>query len=137
MFQQRCVTLKQEDWLEKICDKLNRESNDGESDHEEARVSRQSFDLFEQTDRAEKAVTTAARRMDQGTERAEQGHFGEEQRWTNPSPERDELEQAILSTITYLNNLPMHKPSSPILTEATTPNWLDWCHTIRLLVSVL
>ena len=95
MFQQRCVTLKQEDWLEKICDKLNRESNDGESDHEEARVSRPSFDLFEQTDIAEKAVT--------GTERAEQGG---EQRWTNPSPERDELEQAQ-STISCLNNLPM------------------------------
>ena len=92
---------------------------------------------FEQTDRAEKPVTTAARRMDQGTERAEQGHFEEEQRWTNPFPERDELEQAIQSTITHLNNLPMHKPSSPILTEATTQQWLDWCHTIRLLVSVL
>ena len=31
----------------------------------------------------------------------------------------------------------MHKPSSPILTEATTQQWLDWCHTFRLLVFVL
>ena len=100
-------------------------------------MSRNLFDLFEETDRAEKAVTTAARRMVQGTERAEQGHFREQQRWTNPSPERDELEQAIQSTITYLDNLPMHKPCSPILTEATTQQWLDRCHTIRLLVSVL
>ena len=61
----------------KICDKLNKESNDGESDREEPRVSRNLFDLFEQTDRAEKAVTTAAF-ADQGIERAEQGHFGEE-----------------------------------------------------------
>ena len=53
----------------KICDKLDRESNDGESDHEEARVSRNLFDLFEQTDRAEEAVATAAWGMDQGTER--------------------------------------------------------------------
>ena len=30
-------------------------------DHEEARVSRNLFDLLKQTDRAEKAVTTAAR----------------------------------------------------------------------------
>ena len=95
------------------------------------------FDPFEQTDRAGKAVTTAARGMDQGTERPEQGHSGEQQRCTNASLERDELEQAIQSTITHLNNLPMHKPSSPILTEATTQQWLDWCHTIRLLMSVL
>ena len=106
MFQQRCVTAKQEGWWENICDKLNRESNDGESDQEEARVSRNLFDLPEQTERAEKAGTTAARRMDQGTERAEQGHFGEERRRTNPSPERDELEQAIHN---HMNNLPMHK----------------------------
>ena len=73
--------------------------------------------------------------MDQGSERAEQGHPGEQERRTNPSPVEDELEQAIRSTITHLNNLPMHKPSSPILTEATTKQRLDWCHTIRLLMS--
>ena len=54
-----------------------------------------------------------------------------------PSPEKDELEQAIQSIISYLNNLPMLKPSSPILTEATTQQWLHKCHKIRLLVSVL
>ena len=102
----------------KICDKLNKESNDGESDREEPRVSRNLFELFEQTDRAEKSATTAARGVDQGTERAEQGHSGEQQRCTNPSPERDELEQAIQSTVTYLNNLSMYKPSPPILIEA-------------------
>ena len=114
-------------WWEKVCDKLNRASNDGESDHEEARVSRNLFDLFEQTDRTEIAVTTAARRMVQGTERAEQGHFGEEQRRTNPTPERDELEQATQSSITYLDNLPMHKPSLPILTEAANQRFVCWC----------
>ena len=31
----------------------------------------------------------------------------------------------------------MHKPSSSILTETATQQWLDWCHTIHLLVSVL
>ena len=46
--------------VEKICDKFNREGNDGMSDHEDARVSRNHFDLFEQADRAERAVTTAA-----------------------------------------------------------------------------
>ena len=56
---------------------------------------------------------------------------------TNPSLVRDELEQAIQSTITHLDNLPMHKPSSQILTEATTQQWLDWRHPIRLLMSVL
>ena len=71
MFQQRCATAKQQGWWEKICDKLNKESHDRESDHEEARVSRHLFDLFEQADRAEKPVTTAAWRMDQGTKRAE------------------------------------------------------------------
>ena len=121
----------------KICDRLNREGNDGESDHEEARVSRNLFDRFEQADRAERAATTTALSMDQGAERAEQGHPGEQQRLTNPSPERDGLEQAIQGTITYLNNIPMHKPNSPILTEATAQQWLDWCHTFRLLVSVL
>ena len=75
------------------------------------------------------------RQRGEWTKTAEQGHPGEQQRWTNPSPERDGLEQAIRSTITHLNNLPMHKPSSPILTEPTTQQWLD--HTFRLLVSVL
>ena len=56
---------------------------------------------------------------------------------TNPSGVRDELEQAIQSTITHVKDLPMHKSRSPILTEATTQQWLDWCHTIRLLMSVL
>ena len=27
---------------------------------------------------------------------------------------------------------PDAKPSSPILIEGTTLQWLDWCHTIRL-----
>ena len=51
--------------------------------------------------------------------------------------QRDELEQAIQSTITYMKKLPMHKPSSSILTETATQQWLDSCYTIRLLVSVL
>ena len=59
MFQQRCMTAKQEGWWDKICDKLNRERNDGESDHEEARISRNLFDLFEPTARTEEAITTA------------------------------------------------------------------------------
>ena len=50
MFQQRCATAKQEGWCEKIFDKLNRESNDGESDQEEARVSLNLFDLLEPTE---------------------------------------------------------------------------------------
>ena len=87
MFQQRCMTAKQEGRRDKICDKLNREINDVESDHEEARISRNLSDLFEQTARTEEAMTTAAqgtgRRETNGivtgqeTERAEQGHFGE------------------------------------------------------------
>ena len=76
-------------------------------------------------------VTIALDMYLQGTERAEQ------KRRTNPSPMRDELEQATQSTTTHRNNLPMHKPSSPILTEATTQQWLDWCHATRLLMSVL
>ena len=31
MFQQRCATAKQEGWWRKICDKLNRDGNNGES----------------------------------------------------------------------------------------------------------
>ena len=107
MFQQRCATAKQEGWWGKIGDKLNREGDDGESDQEEARVSRNLFDLFEQADRAEKAVTPAAWGMDQGTVRADQGHPGEQERRTNPSPVRDELEQA-----TKHNHTPEQSPDA-------------------------
>ena len=73
-----CWDCKQESWQDKICGKLSRERNDGQSDHEEARISRNLFDLFEQTARTEEAITTATTNgmlTGQETERAEQGHF--------------------------------------------------------------
>ena len=132
------MTAKQESWWGTICDNLIRERNDGQSDHEEARISGNLFDQFEQTARIEEAITTATTNgmvTGRETERAEQGHFGEEQSRTNPFPERDEREQAIQDTITYLSNLPEHKPSSLNLTEALAQQCLDWCCTLRLLMS--
>ena len=74
MSQQRdCETRR---LVGEICDKLNRESNDGEERPRGGKSVTKIIDLFEQTDRAEEAVATAARGMDQGTERAEHGHFG-------------------------------------------------------------
>ena len=54
----------QEVWWDKFGDKLNRERNDGESDHEEARISRNLFDLFEQTARTEEAMNTVGDRKE-------------------------------------------------------------------------
>ena len=82
------MTAKQESWWDKICDKLSRERNDGESDREEATISRNLFDLFEQTARTEEATEWWT---GQEAQSAEQGHFGEEQSRTNPFPERNEL----------------------------------------------
>ena len=108
-----------------------------ERDNEEARISRNLFDLFEQTARTQEAITTATTHgmvTGQETERAEQGHTGEEQSRINPVPERVEKEQAIQDTITCLGNLPEQKPSSLNLT-GVVPNsvwtgvarFVCWC----------
>ena len=48
MLQQRCVRARQEGWWDQMCEKRKHEAEDGESELEKARVSRNLFDLFEQ-----------------------------------------------------------------------------------------
>ena len=69
------------------------------------------------------------------TERAEQGHFGEAQSRRNAIPER-RTGTGHPRHCTYLK-IPEHRLNSLNLTEAAAQQWLDWCHTLRLLVSEL
>ena len=70
MFQQRCMSAKHEGWWETICEKLSKETNDGESDLEEAKVSRNLFDLFEQSAQTEATTAATATPEEEATTRA-------------------------------------------------------------------
>ena len=73
----------------KICDKRSKEMNDGESDLEEARVSRNLFDLFEHKrtsgsyntcglkHREQKRAQKASEEQDQKTQEKTKNHEGE------------------------------------------------------------
>ena len=61
VLQQRCMSSKQGVWWDVICEKRDWEADDGNSELEEARVSRILFNLFEQSEQVEAtAAATAA-----------------------------------------------------------------------------
>ena len=118
MHQQRCVSAKQERWWDQICEKRKHEAEDGESELEEARVSRNMLDLFEQLGQAEATAASSVRvnTSEDKQERAEQTGVGERSNRAKLLQGDNNLEQSIQDTIIFMHGLP--KLKSPKLKSA-------------------
>ena len=128
-----------------ICEKLSKETNDGESDLEEARVSRNLFDLFEQSAQAEATTAAAATPEEEASTRARKEQDQQTQEKTKnqergdagQSGKGEQQEPSVQDTITFLHGLLKSKPMTLILTDEETQQWMEWRCLLRRIASDL